>query len=327
MKSSKCFFRSAFVSFCFLLCSMLFLSNCGGSGQAEEEVDSVADPFAGISLSSEVPHDVSAQNGPYPSGADSVSLTALATFAWQEFIALNYPADPSNRGQAKPNSSLGDAAEARVWETYWHKVEMFPYDQQPNAQGGKPIANSKPVYKYDPEAFKFAGSYGGGDGPQDSTLWNNLDENNELNVDEMFAHGVYDSTRIIYQAKINATGFQYILDQHLYLTDVRNAKTAATVSDIQNVGASCGITDTTVVSLPCGEIGGSEGNIEIKSAWRRLAPGEDASKYYTNKVIRYQAVKENGNSVRKWFVETYALIGLHIIHKTEKFPLFHLRHL
>lgn len=304
-----------------VLCTMAFyLFNCGGDNNAKEDIkEGVSESTPTITLSSDVPHDVQASNGPFPTGADSVSLTALAAFAWQEFIALNYPADPNNRGKAKAGANFGDAADARVWETYWHKVEMFPYNEAPNASAGKPATTGKPNYQYDPSAFKFAGNNANGVSEADSTLWNNLDETNELNVDKMYAHQVDAEHQILYQAKMNETGFQYVLDQELYKTATRNTKTAATIANIDKYGAQCTQVDS-IVCLPCGTNGGSEGNIEIKSAWRKLTSGEDTSKYYTNSVIYYKFNKNT--QTRNWYTETYALIGLHIIHKTANFPAF-----
>lgn len=276
--------------------------------------------------SPDVPHDVTTGTTPYP----TVSLTQLATFAWHEFVALNYPADPNHRGKPKPDSELGDKAEARVWETYWHKVEMFPYDQKPAQKAGKPVVTGKPTYKYDPAAFSFSGSFGGTGKPPKPDLWNNLDENNELNVDQMFAHvsivkgdpkGFDPENRVLYEAKMNEVGFAYILDKKLYVTKTRDKFVAAssTPHNLETYAGKCGVTQADIVSLPCGQIGGSEGNIEIKAAWRRLTDAERKSgKFYVNEVMRYQAI----DGKRQWFVDEYGLVGLHIIHKTVNFPSF-----
>ncbi|MEP3919678.1 RICIN domain-containing protein [Ascidiaceihabitans sp.] len=283
--------------------------------------------------SPEVPTDLTSSKTPYP----DVVLYDLAHFAWREFAALNYPADPNHRGKPLAGSSIGDAADARVWETYWHRVEMFPGDKTPVQSGGKADVTAKPSYKYTGFALDST-TFGGGTPGMDASLWNNLDEDNELNVDEMFAHvsanpsdpdapnGFVDENRIVYEAKMNEAGFNYVLSTKLYDTETRDTMVAATktADALTAYGGTCGKAPSGIVSLPCGVMGGAEGNIEIKAAWRKLNADETASgAYYTNKVIRYQAVgATKADKVNKWFTDTYGLIGLHIIHKTANFPTY-----
>jgi hypothetical protein len=298
-----------------ILALSLLLVSCGNP---KEPTDSSEDlGFTETTSDPSIPpHDIGTSGTAYP----EVSIQQLAEFAWAEFIALNYPADPNNRGKAKPGSSFGDTStDAMVWETYWHRVEMFPYDQMPVNDGGKAKVTGKPIYKYDPVAFKFDGSFSG-TGTADSTLWNNLDENNELNVDQMFSHDVTDENRILYEAKMNEEGFNYILSKQLYNSSIRNTYVNETkkAGNLKMYGGKCGVTATNIVCLPCGDSNGGEGNIEIKAAWKKLNHGEDKSRYYTNQVIHY--LSEDKKS--KYLIEEYGLIGLHIIHKTVNYPSY-----
>lgn len=260
----------------------------------------------------EVPHDVVPSGNAYP----TVSLDVIAEFAWDEFIALCYPADPNHRGQALVGSTFGDTTtEAIVWETYWHRVEMFPYNESPVNDSGSAKITGRPTYIYNPAAFIYNGH-----GTGDSTTWNNLDENNELNVDKMYSHEVSEENRILYEAKMNEDGFNYILKNKLYVGSTRDEflNTTKEAANLKMYANKCGTTTANILCLPCGDTNGTEGNIEVKAAWKKLNHGEDVSKYYTNDVIRYQSV----NNERKYFVEQYGLIGLHIIHKTESFPSY-----
>ncbi len=56
----------------------------------------------------------------------------------------------------------------------------------------------------------------------------------------------------------------------------------------------------------------------MKAAWRRLTKLDDPTKFFTRKVINYTI---NGGKI---FYDnaTYALIALHIIHKTQNYPAF-----
>lgn len=315
-----------------LLCITLF-SNCGDSNKAEV-VSLDGTPYLSkfvteptFTLSHEVPHDILDTIMAYPA---NISIKHLSRFAWKEFVALNWPADPTHRGQPDTSKEFGDPSANVVWETYWHRAEMFPYDENPvkttlTKDGYTSyVANTtdKPSYKYDPASFTFKGNYGGtGTGTGDSTLFNNLSENNELDIDQMFVGTATDENRILYEAKMNESGFNYIIDKELYNSTTRNTYTTTSkiAANLTEYGSSCNVTEPNITCLPCGENGGNEGNIEIKASWRKLTTAEiDSAKYYTNTVITYRSV----NSERKYYNETYGLIALHIIHKTENFPSF-----
>ena len=277
-----------------------------------------------FTISAEFPHDVTDIALSYP----FVDFTDLATFAWKEFVALNFPADPNHRGQPLAGSNIGDSADARVWETYWHRVEVFPYDGLPVQTNGQANVTDRPVYRYSPNALNLTPSTfdSSSTGPMNAQLWNNLDEDSELNLDEMFGRATSpeqftDENRIVYQAKMNEVGFNYILANQLEQSGPRATMLAGSISgaNLQVNGSTCQNASPTVISFPCGANTGSEGHVEIKAAWRALSDAETASgKYYTNEVIHYRA----DGTVNKWRVDTYGLIGLHIIHKTVNFPAF-----
>lgn len=276
--------------------------------------------------SADFPHDVTDQAVAFP----DVSFTDLALFSWQQFVALNYPADPNHRGQPLAGSSLGDSADARVWETYWHRVEVFPYNGMPVQSGGKAVVNGEPSYVYSPNALTLdAATFDtSSTGAMNNQLWNNLDEDSELNVDEMFGNVMTtadftDENRIVYQAKMNEDGINYILANNLSNEATRDTVLAAGAADVMTYGATCDQAPAGQVSLPCGSNAGAEGYVEIKSAWRALSAAETSSgKFYTQGVIHYRGNEISGEIVNQWRVDTYGLIGLHIIHKTVNFPAF-----
>ncbi|MCA1614101.1 MAG: hypothetical protein LC800_08105, partial [Acidobacteria bacterium] len=79
-----------------------------------------------------------------PGGAASATLQSAAVFAWQEFVALNWPAVTQNgqlntRDQPDPKALFGDpkyggaqAVGPLVWHTFRHKVEIFPGTGKPH---------------------------------------------------------------------------------------------------------------------------------------------------------------------------------------------------
>lgn len=314
-----------------LLCLALF-SNCGDSNEAKvANIDGTSYLSQSMletvfTLSSEVPHDITDTTMPYP---ENIPIKYLARFAWKEFVALNWPADPNHRGKPDTTKMIGDTGSSvnLVWETYWHRAEIFPYDEQPvtvTKKGKTSIVadtTSPPSYKYDPRAFTFKGNYGGTNGTGDSTLFNNLSENNELDIDQMFVGAITDTNRILYEAKMNESGVNYIIDKELYQASTRNTftTTSKTKANLKAFGSTCGVTEPNVTCLPCGDNAGDEGNIEIKASWRKLTATEITSgRYHVKKVISYRTV----SGKRQYFNEMFGLIGLHIIHKTKNFPSF-----
>ena len=159
-----------------------------------------------------------------PGGAQSATLQSAAVFAWQEFIALNWPAvqqngQPNTRDQADPNAIFGDpkysgaqAAGPLVWHTYRHKVETFPGMGSPHGYVNDPTKfygyDDLPQYVYaynqtaDPADQRWITPSNGiippfgslppstasaSPTPTPSTPWINLDEQSEIGLDTMYA--------------------------------------------------------------------------------------------------------------------------------------------
>src|ERR1700722_16169462 len=58
-------------------------------------------------------------------GAPAATLQQAAAFAWQEFIALNWPAMAGQRDVADPNQKFGPGSGPLVWQMFRGKVEIF----------------------------------------------------------------------------------------------------------------------------------------------------------------------------------------------------------
>ncbi|HEX3555384.1 MAG TPA: hypothetical protein VIA62_19340 [Thermoanaerobaculia bacterium] len=185
-------------------------------------------------------------------GAPQASLQQAAAFAWQEFIALTWPAQPGgqagqyNRDTPDPKGIYGRQAAASgpplVWETFRHKVEIFPgtAPTAPYLPNGKP----NPAYDYskntpphgatqgapdfgynEPPQYDYApGNVTGPCNPSDpanaTTAWVNLDENSQIFLDTMYA-GVTGpaagaqpspSQEILFLAKANKVDYTYVVN-------------------------------------------------------------------------------------------------------------------
>jgi hypothetical protein len=267
------------------------------------------------------PHDV-------PQG-NTASVQDIAIFAWQEFVALNWPAlDPTTTGkrgradttQSFPNIKKGadGSFPLLVWQTYQHKNELFPAGGQTNPS----FDSTVPVYKYTGPPIS--------SGPSNPSfsLFANLDETSEIGLCVMYSH---NTIRVAYEAKVNRALFNYCNTNGLTnpggsynnLTTARN-NTKNNLQKFGGLATPAAVQEKSIICLPYGDnsIPGDagEGTIEIKAAWRQLTPTEAASgRFYVRKVIFYTGTAFVN---QKYNNAIWGLVALHIIHKTKSFPNF-----
>ncbi|HWZ44525.1 MAG TPA: hypothetical protein VNW97_13705 [Candidatus Saccharimonadales bacterium] len=239
-----------------------------------------------------IPVDV--YRNPAPSAQD------LATFAWLEFISAVSPANKSQRGTTGGSftSSGQGAFGPLLWETYQHRVELFPY----NAKGvGVPPQpwNSTPTYVVSPVVPK------GKIAPSITVPYhnfNNLDEATEIGQNVLFfpktpgkPQPQYDA-QVLFEAKVNQYEWSFV-----------NSNYAGLKPQFPPFHFSPAIT------LPTG-------TVEVKAAWRPLSsiPTAQQYRYHTASVITYSGTDANPVA----HTTMYALIALHIIHKSPNYPAF-----
>jgi hypothetical protein len=288
-------------------------------------------------ISSTLPSDI-------PGGASSATITQAATFAWQEFIALNWPAQnqnglPNTRGYPNTQQNFGSDTQGQplVWETLRSKVETFPgVGDPPGYQSISGIPNPDygydhlPVYTY---GMRSADSNGnqqnpggtplviapcGGQSPVVNPAWVNLDEVNQIGEDTMYAGVVPNAATptnsqpqlIRFLAKGNRNFYDYVAkNQYWY----QNAGYNTAVSNFANAAAANKFPPPSpTISLP-------PGTILVKAAWRQLAPSENAADFHTQTVRYYESNGSGGQCYRE---ATWALIALHLIQKTPSAPYF-----
>ncbi|WP_440135240.1 hypothetical protein [Chitinophaga sancti] len=246
----------------------------------------------------------------------------LVSFAWNEFLALNWKSSYSkNNKRDYPDTSWSYSSDKLpfpdlvVWETYAHRSELRPYSDKM-----LPFDNP-PHYSFGDQLY-----------PQNAQtsfkLFHNLDENNEIGSCDVFAHvnKYQQQYQVLYQAKVNRQEYQYIYDNYPTKARLLAATTHTTrliqdsVAAYYGTGAPCDCPPgKNILCLPCGgSQGAGPGSIEIKTAWRRLTTEDDPSRFFTRTVITYSL---RGDSII-YVNDTYGLIGLHIIHKTRNYPAF-----
>ncbi|HSR52260.1 MAG TPA: hypothetical protein VLV83_15645 [Acidobacteriota bacterium] len=296
-----------------------FFAACGGQ-PAQEAVEEEATPSVSITVSPDFPSDI-------PGGAQNADLSQASAFAWQEFIALNWPAvqqtgDNNTRGVANSSAHFGDTSGPLVWETYRNKVEIFP------GNGGPPpgyVDDASQSYGFDalPEYVYDPSTVGTSDGQippcgsaSSSTPFVNLDEINEIGLNEMFAGIGADSPspeqQFIYLAKANRTEYVYVAANKWWNDTNAGSVVSKTADYVKSNMESPPPGSTDYVSFP-------NGTVEMKSGWRLLGADEDASRYRTA-TIRHYEKNSSGNPC--YTDVTMAMMALHIIHKTPTAPYF-----
>lgn len=295
-----------------------------------------------ITIGSTVPADLNPQGG----GAPQASVEQASAFAWQEFIALNWPAglqsgQPGQRDTPSSTCRFGDSACSGplVWETFRGKVEIFPGTYNPfkvvpppgypGPSGDKSLGyDALPVYSYSTPIAACDSQQSG-----DATPWVNLDETDQITLNNMFA-GVVDpdsspgnsSPQLIrFLAKANRTQYVYVAGNSS-ATDPSQQWWGKIPSDV--VTATKAYLSTNQAS-PEPDYAESQnpklvsqpfGTIEVKAGWRPLNPAEAASgRFHTQSVRFYEKASASSVCYRD---ATWGLVALHIIQKTPTAPYF-----
>lgn len=270
-------------------------------------------PAAPITINSTVPAELNAGGG----GAPNATLDQAARFAWQEFIALNWPAalqTGQNRDTPAADCRFGDpacAARPLTWQTFRAKAEIFI----PATRGPSPSYDALPDY-----SSIYATNIPACPGvtPPSSPAWVNLDETTEIGLTAMYSgSGIPTPTAqnsapqlIRFTAKANRAEFQYAqqigAQQHIPATLKANTVSYVPTNGSPPAGSS------NLVSLP-------NNTIEIKAGWRQLNPAtDDPSRFHTTRVRYYEGA--SGNSCYREAI--WGLVSLHIIQKTQSAPYF-----
>ena len=275
--------------------------------------------------------------GDIPGGAPNADLTAAAAFAWQEFIALSWPAAAGAREMPDLGQPFGQngtsGGSPLVWQTMRHKIEIFPSREMSDVTvplpGPHGASAGPPSFGYDlPPAYYYVPSQVGtsdgsvqacpGQTPAVIPPWVNLDEITQIGLDQMFA-GVLPATappgahntapqQIRFMAKANRIEYVYTNANFYWY---HSPLLALAEQNFQNAVATGTPPQSPYVLFPVG-------TIEVKSAWRPLGSQDNPARFHTTTVRFY----ETSNGLPCYFDEQWALLALHIIHKTQTAPAF-----
>ena len=285
-----------------------------------ELADAPANAPQPITVSSVVPTELNPSGG----GAPGASMQQAAAFAWQEFIALNWPAvkqtgDANTRDTPDNNCKFGDpkCLGPLVWETFRGKVEIFPGKGSPAGYPG--VIPNDPSLGYDAlPSYNYSFPVPACETPAPTgTSWINLDETDQITLDSMFAgvaplqvSGNSSPQLIRFLAKANRTEYLYVAQNKWWYT-IDSAVRANTEAYLAQKMTSPPPGSSQYVSLP-------NGAIEAKAGWRVLTPAEMASGRFVTATARYYENQDNPC----YRQNTFGLVSLHLIQKTPTAPYF-----
>jgi hypothetical protein len=227
----------------------------------------------------------------YRPATNVIDHAQAAKFAWLSFIALVSPNKPTpTRGV--PGGSFSSVKGGSgstyplVWETYQHRSELFPSNGSGGVTPPQPW-DQTPKYVYTPQPSPSPGA--------NYTLFNNLDEASQIFQNNLFFPVNGKPYEVLFEAKVNQLENQYVANNY----------------PLPNPLPSPLAQNPTALY---------DGNIEIKAAWRPVSSIDPAQlyRYHVADVITYGGTINNPVAKN----EKYALIALHIIHKTKNYPSF-----
>ena len=267
-----------------------------------------------------------------PGGAKNASLQAAAIFAWQEFIALNWPAKAGVRDTPDTAQKFGAATrQPLVWHTFRSKNEIFPGGNSASLPPHGYTSGGAPNYGYnDPPQYVYNAAAVGNNGqvqacslqpPVTSPAWINLDEVTQIGLDSMFAGGVPAGSTpvnsnpqlIRFLAKANLSEYAYVAQHSYWYATSGSPRVIATQNFKKAVANNAFPPAAPFISFPTG-------TFEIKAAFRPLTPDEKNSNRFYSTQVRYYEQGANGKPCYR--EDQWGLIGLHIIQKTPSAPAF-----
>ncbi|HXH12529.1 MAG TPA: cytochrome c family protein [Alphaproteobacteria bacterium] len=223
-------------------------------------------------------------------------------FGWWEFITLNWPTEQG--------AGFGDPGDLNPvqWETYMVRELLFqPGAATPPSWGTQPTippncqsqaqltAKSPGSLRFLRATSKFTSSFA-----NTFDFPSSIDEAAPTDAPNWL--GAQNGTNVWYEVRINQDEYNYVVSNQFYNAD--------------NQAAWVNNGNGRPMVLPKGSSGGQTGAIELKAAWMEV-PDPTNSKWNRYKLSPAVVIDPASNTCRS---TTVALVGLHIIHKTQSQP-------
>jgi hypothetical protein len=234
-------------------------------------------------------------------GTPEARMQAYDRFSWQEFIALNWPATDSRRGEPDRAKAFGAPAEWVVWGSWKSLGELFPGKPEAHPSEWDDFAAdlalpelatgtaAKPV-PYDKIPKETAGKVKVLHQAAKLVRFNQAPFASPITMGPLVAQ----NGRVVrYETRVNRIAYDYIRDNKLY---------------------SRKILEATSLNFPAG-------SIHVKAAWLELNDAQiKGGRFYTirAKVLTGWTADDAQSPILE--DRDVGLVGLHIVHKTEKHP-------
>jgi hypothetical protein len=216
-------------------------------------------------------------------------------FAWQAFIALNWPAKAD--GSADRSKNMSDNASPRVWMSWRTNESVFRLDgSRPEPwDSAKDITASK-----DPTLWRFSKMLDEARSPA-----------NELtDFVQAFTGPLVDLNGkfVRYESYLNKTQFDYIVENELYNQEGQ-------IEFVANKGQQ--------IRFPANQTGPEKkhGSMGIKLAWKQLGDNDIPSRFLTREAtVVSTSFDDKGNMVKTRSKQLMGLVGMHVTALTQTSP-------
>ncbi len=218
-------------------------------------------------------------------------------FAWQEFISLNWPVN-TTKGFGDP----GDLSPVQ-WETYMPKDVLFQKNGVAPPDWGTLVSEQYAI-KFKTQRLLMSKT-------KTKLLTFSAKFDSSDTIDNFSVHqaapfgvpnwlGAQNGTNVWYEIMLNKDYYDFIVSTQYY--------NAITQHDSVKAGVP--------IQFPQGQYNGNVGAIELKAAWMEV-PNPSSSQWQRYKLSTATVLDATTNKLR---TTTVALVGLHILHKTESQP-------
>lgn len=225
-----------------------------------------------------------------PNGNIPSAQRLFDIFAWQSFIALNWPALPN--GAPDSSKTLVDSVSPRVWERYVEVSQVF------RENGAAPETWAAAVESsWKNRAFWMSGM-GVGQPPDEPNKPGGLhppllDESLQAFTGPMIDQ---QGKWVRYQVVLNRTEFDFLVQNKLY-----------------NQEGQAAFTSHNKIEFPTNQGIERQGAMEIKMAWKQLSESDDKARFFVRKA---RVIPLSG----KPFEAEFGLVGMHLAVRTESSP-------
>ncbi|MBK8907015.1 MAG: hypothetical protein IPM60_03670 [Rhodospirillales bacterium] len=247
-------------------------------------------------LSPDLPHDVDVdalhkldRDGQVPEAQRLFDI-----FAWQAFIALNWPANSD--GAPDREKTIADAEAPRVWMGWRTNDSIYLPD------GGKPAPwdAAKEHAERELVLWRYSKMIDESDSPT-----------NELHESmQAFTGPLVDQNGVFvrYQSLVNKPQFDYIVTNELYNQEGQIAFVAEKGQEIE---------------FPANKTGydPKPGSMGVKLAWKQLGPDDMPERFFTQEAfVVSTSFDKDGNPVRTRSKQLMGLVGMHVTALTQSAP-------